>query len=298
LGKNLRRQFPPKRGFLLALCCILILLGCCSHRKYKGLLTWEEYLKKPEKTPYILEMTTRKGSLVYYGSVHKFDPRYPQFADIEKRWKEFKPTIALCEGCIWPLEESRKKAISRSGEGGLIRFLAAKDRVPIQCIDPPRNREAIHLSRYFTPDKIKLYYILRQVVVNRNLKMDIKNTNYVCSILRELSILKGFKGNPSTFDEFKFTVHKMLPDLKEWQSIPCSYFYSDEPENFLPKVHLKLNEFRDYHMISILLNELKKGKRVFAVVGRSHVVKQEPVLRSEVTNFRDTKKEKKRGQSP
>jgi len=285
LGKNLRRQFPPKRGFLLALCCILILLSCCSYRKYKGLLTWEEYLKKSEKTPYILELTTRKGSLVYYGSVHKFDPRYPQFADIEKRWKEFKPTIALCEGCIRPLEDSRKHAISLYGEGGLMRFLADKDRIPIQCIDPGRNKEAMHLIRFFSADNIKLYYILRQALINRNRNKNIKNTNYVCSLLRELSRLDAFKGNPSTFDEFERTVYKMLPDLTQWQSIPCSSFYSNSPENFLAKIHLKVNEFRDQHMIRIILSELRKGKRVFAVVGRSHVIKQEPVLRSEIINL-------------
>ncbi len=270
---------------LLALCSILISFSYCYQRTYEGLLTWEEYLKAQEKKPYILELTTSKGSLVYYGSLHRVDPRCPQFVDIEKRWKKFKPTMVLCEGCIWPLEESRKRAISRYGEGGLIRFLAAKDGIPIQCIDPPRDREAIQLSRYFTPEKIKLYYILRQVVINQNMKKDIKNTNYVCNILRELSSLKAFKGNPSTFDEYERSVYKAFPDLEKWQSIPCSYFYSGDPGNFLPKIHLKVNEFRDHHMIRILLNELKKGKRVFAVVGRSHVVKQEPVLRSEVINF-------------
>lgn len=269
----------------LTLCLILISFSYCYQRKYEGLLTWEEYLKTQEKKPYVLELTTSKGSLVYYGSLHRVDPRFPQFADIEKRWKIFKPTIVLCEGCIWPLEDSRKRAISRYGEGGLIRFLAAKDRIPIQCIDPRRDREAIYLSRFFPSDQIKLYYILRQAIINQNMKKDIKDINYVCNILRELSSLKGFKGNPSTFNEFEFTVRKAFPDLEKWQSILCSYFYSDDPGNFLPKIHLKVNEFRDHHMIRILLNELKKGKRVFAVVGRSHVVKQEPVLRSEIINF-------------
>jgi hypothetical protein len=285
LEKNLKKLSPVNRKSLLTLCVILVSLSHCSHRKYEGLLTWEEYLKKSKKIPYILELETRKGSLVYYGSIHRFDPRYPQFADIEKRWKEFKPTLALCEGCIWPLEDSRKHAISLYGEGGLMRFLADKNRIPIQCIDPGMDKEAMHLIRFFSADNIKLYYILRQALINRSRNKDIKNTNYVRHILRQLSNLKGFKGNPSTFDEFECTVYKMLPNLTQWQSIPCSSFYSNSPENFLAKIHLKLNEYRDQHMIRILLNELKKGKRVFAVVGRSHVIKQEPVLRSEIIHF-------------
>jgi len=285
LRRNSRRQFIFKRKFIFVISGISIFAGSCSFPRYQGLITWEEYIKKSEKVPYILELPSNKGVLLYYGSIHKVDPRHPQFVDIERRWKKFKPTIALCEGCIWPLEDSRKKAICRHGEGGLIRFLAAQDGIPIQCIDPPRKKEAFHLSRYFTPGKIKLYYILRQAVINRNMKKDINDVNYVHFLLGELSKLDRFKGNPSTFDEFELTVGKLFPNLKDWQSIPCSYFYSNGPENFLPKIHLKVNEFRDNYMLMILINEMKKGKRVFAVVGRSHVVKQEPVLRSELQSF-------------
>lgn len=282
MRRNSRGQFVFKRKFILLFGCISILAGACSFPKYQGLLTWEEYVKNSEKTPYILELPTNKGGLLYYGSLHKVDPRHPQFVDIERRWKKFKPTMVLSEGGIWPLEDSRKKAICRHGEGGLMRFLAAKNGIPIQSIDPPRKIEVIHLSRFFTPDKIKLYYILRQAVINRNMKKDMNNVNYVNCLLGELSKLDRFKGNPSTYDEFELTARKLFPNLKDWRSIPCSHFYSNGPENFLAKIHLKVNEFRDNYMLKILLNELKKGKRVFAVVGRSHVVKQEPVLRSEL----------------
>lgn len=285
IGENLRRQSLSNRKLLLALGCILTLLSSCSYPKYKGLLTWDEYYKNSEKRPYILELTAKKGSLVYYGSLHRVDPRDLQFVDIERRWKKFKPTMVLCEGCIWPLEESRKRAITRYGEGGLLRFLAAQDRIPIQCIDPPRDKQAIYLSRFFPPEKIKIYFILRQAMINRNMNKDINNVNYVGAILRELTSLDRFKSNPYTLEEFENSVRNLFPELKKWQSIPCSYLYSNDPEDFLPQIHLKLNEFRDNHMIRILLNSLKRGKRVFAVVGRSHVVKQERVLRSEILNF-------------
>lgn len=71
MEKNLRRQSLSKRKLLLALGCILTLLSSCSYPKYKGLLTWDEYYKNSEKRPYILELTAKKGSLVYYGSHEK-----------------------------------------------------------------------------------------------------------------------------------------------------------------------------------------------------------------------------------
>ena len=39
-------------------------------------------------------------------------------------------------------------------------------------------------------------------------------------------------------------------------------------------------EFRDQHMVKLLIDEVKKGKRVFAVVGGSHVVMQESALKA------------------
>ncbi|UCC40371.1 MAG: hypothetical protein JSV96_02660 [Candidatus Aminicenantes bacterium] len=285
MKKDLRKQYPKEPKFLLALWFILILLGSCSYRKYDGLLTWEEYKKNSARETYILELVTEKGSLVYYGSIHSVDPRDPQFVDIEKRWRRFRPTKVLCEGCIWPLEDSRKRAIRQYGEGGLVRFLAARNGIPIKCIDPPRSREIFYLSHFFTPERVKLYYILRQAVVNRNLKKDIKDVNYARNILDELIRFRRYEGNPNTFHEFESTVYKVFPELESWQSIPAFYFYSNNPENFLPRIHRKLNEYRDHHMIKTLIKELKKGERVFAVVGRSHVVKQEPVLRSELSAF-------------
>ncbi len=44
----------------------------------------------------------------------------------------------------------------------------------------------------------------------------------------------------------------------------------------------ELNSIRDRHMISTIVGQVKAGKRVFAVVGFSHVVIQESVLRAEL----------------
>ena len=40
------------------------------------------------------------------------------------------------------------------------------------------------------------------------------------------------------------------------------------------------SELRDRHVVSVLLAALGKGEKVFAVVGASHVVMQEPALRA------------------
>src|SRR6185436_4162457 len=46
--------------------------------------------------PYVLELSTPQGALLYYGAHHTDDPADPQLAEIRARWAEFRPTVALC----------------------------------------------------------------------------------------------------------------------------------------------------------------------------------------------------------
>lgn len=281
-----------KSASIFFLGCSLILIISCSQQVYTRLLTYEEYYQKKLSEPYILELNTEEGaSLLYYGSMHTTNLDDPQFVDIEKRWMTFQPTVAYSESCVWPLEKSREGAISRYGEQGYLRFLASRHKVPIKSIDPTRAQEAVYLKRYFDAEKIKIFYVLRQAVVNQNLGKDTASVGYVNKILRHLGKIDYyFKGNPRHLTEFEGRVHQLFPNLKDWKSISCSYFRSPNSENFISEIHRKLNEFRDQHMLQRLLRELRKGSRIFAVVGRSHVVVQEPVLRAEVAPLKKEKK--------
>ena len=125
-------------------------------------------------TSYTLELNIKQGNLYYFGTTHTNNPENPQFETIERKWNEFQPTIALSEGGIWALEKSRELAIIKHGEQGLIRYLAARDKIPIKSIEPVMTQEALYLLRKFSPEQIKIYYILRQAIVNQILNRDLK----------------------------------------------------------------------------------------------------------------------------
>ena len=131
-----------KRILAVALVC-LAGVGCSGY-KYSGLVPYDEYVGSSTRDPYVLELSSGKGHLLYYGAYHSSDIANPQFADMEERWKSFEPTLALCEGSTWPLEETREEAIARHGEQGLLRFLAGGDNIPVECIDPPLLLQARH----------------------------------------------------------------------------------------------------------------------------------------------------------
>jgi hypothetical protein len=243
-------------------------------------MSWEEYARHSRTDPYILELSWAKGDLVYYGAFHKVDDDHPQFEDIEQRWNTFNPDYALCEGNEWPLAESRCQAIRLYGEQGLLTYLAARDGIPVECIDPPIADQVNYLKNHFRPQQIKVYFVLRQAAVNRMLKKNSSRLRYVYSYLDNLGNIPGFRNSPTNLIEFEHTVSQMFPEIDCWTKIPYSYFHDQEKGGFLAKMHRMLNKYRDRIMIKKVVKALKKGKRVFAVVGRSHVVIQEASLRS------------------
>lgn len=283
-GAHGRRQQATPLSISIPTILILLLISIssfsCSSFNHGNLLTWQEYIQHPRIGPYILELDKKPGSLFYYGAFHKVDPKDPQFKDIEQKWEQFRPTCAFCEGRIWPLEESRAQAIRSYGEQGLITFLAARDGIPVKCIDPSISEQIRHLRNKYPPHQVKIYFILRQANINKMLRRKEKNLDDARLLLNKMERFGGSRYFPATLVEFEHMVSQLFPELDNWQNISYSYFQSKEIGGFLADIHQKLIEYRDLTMVKKVTKALKKGERVFAVVGRSHVFKQQDILRS------------------
>jgi len=252
-------------------------LGCQVN---DGLLLLTERLETFRKENYSLEIRGEKGRLFYYGAFHRVDPRDSQFDDLENKWEAYRPTIAYSEGGLWPLEASRELAIRRYGEQGLLRYLAERDGVPIRCLDPSLSKQVQFLRCVFSTYDIKLYFILRQACIHRMLHKDQEDLRRQAELyLKEIGSVEEGRLSPCTIEEFDRAVADCFPELEEWDQIPDSYFIEQGKGRFLAKIHRRLNGYRDRFMIRALSREIKRGHRVFAVVGRSHVIRQEATLR-------------------
>ncbi|MCK4836688.1 MAG: hypothetical protein KAT17_08615 [Candidatus Aminicenantes bacterium] len=269
--------------FLVMEFCFCFFSGCSGYH-YSGLISWKEYNQYPRLNPYILELESESGSLIYYGVFHSLNKGHNQFREIEEQWMQFRPNVAFSEGGIWPLEKSRELSISRHGEQGFLRYLSKRDGVKLKSIEPKQIQEAIYLSRYFCVQKIKVFYILRQAVIQRMLNKSM-NEKHVRCILHNFEKPPFCNIGPISVAQFETYVAQLFPELKDWRNIPEHWLYSLPPHDWLPKMFRMVNDFRNQFMIKKVLKEVKRGKRVFAVVGRSHVVMQEPVLRDRIREF-------------
>ncbi len=263
--------------FILGAVC----LSSCSSPMPVNLMTWEDYTKLRLEGSYRLEIEAEGGALFYFGVIHTTTSDDPQLAEIERRWEEFRPTLAFLEGGNWPLEKTKEEAIRRGGEQGLLRYLADRDGVRSQNIDPSSEAQLRHLSKHFPGAQVKVYYILLHTVLMRTREQGPPNINLVNKILRDLSQGSwGYRGPPRKLKQFEDYLQKYLPEVEDWRKITPSIFFSNGPDNFVAVMHRALNRFRDEVMLGKIVKALRKGERVFAVVGRSHVVMQEPALRT------------------
>ena len=59
----------------------------------------------------------------------------------------FSPTIAFNEGGDPPVFQSREEAVRNAGEPGWLRFLAARDKIPIFSLEPEHSEEVNFLRK-------------------------------------------------------------------------------------------------------------------------------------------------------
>ena len=270
-----------KFGVLLAIVLLFAFSVATAQEKDASIMNFDEYAKVRHGYPYIVELQIGKGALLYFGAQHTSDPQHSQIAQIEKLWKEFRPTLALNEGGDPPVLKTAQEAVSRIGEAGLVRYLAARDKVPVRSLEPSRADEAAFLLKTYTPEQVKVFYALRQVPQFRNSKRDETIETHLEFVLGKwLSSVPGLEGSPRNLSEFERSCLWFSPALKSWREVPQSWFDPLASHAYTNQISRLSGEFRDLHMVKLLIDEVKPGKRVFAVVGGSHVVMQERALKA------------------
>ncbi len=251
--------------------------GCASHHR-SGLMTWDEYRRWSSDWPYVLRFDTPQGTLLYFGSRHTYSPDDPQVERIERLWTCFRPTMAFNEGGNPPVQATRDTAVERCGEAGLVRFLGARDDVPVASLDPDRAEEAAHLRKSFPARQVKLTFMLRgvsQFVERRGTDGAEAELQRVLGIVNQLP---GQGGYPRTPAEVAEGFAQMFPGGGDYRRVPPAWFDPVRSDTVFNRISRASSEYRDRAMIEILRRSVADGQRVFAVVGGTHVVMQEQAL--------------------
>lgn len=260
---------------------LIVPLGWCLTQVQSGLImSWEEFARQPPRTPCVLQFRSGTGALLYYGAKHTYSPGDLQIAEIERLWSEFRPTLAFSEGGVRPAAASVVEAVRRYGEPGLVRVLADRQRVRIRSIEPPQGEEIGAMLREWPAERVKLYYFLRAMMGFGRGGQEQPVTAYAAAQLGSLTQTRGLGGAPVTIGEVETAIAKLNPPLADWRAVPESWFNPRRSEAFTNEFSRRLSLFRDGYMLRNLVEAVRGGERVFAVVGSSHVVMQERALQA------------------
>jgi len=262
----------------IAVILLLAVLTGCSHPRPGRILTWQEYGRVSVEWPYVLRIAGSRGELLYYGARHTYLPGDPQIDEIERLWTAFRPDIAFNEGGNPPIESSREDTVRKGGESAFVRFLAARDNVPVTTLDPSRAEEVAHLKRKFTAEEIKLFYVLRTGAQFTAKGTEGPVEKEVERVLAIHNATPGLMGPPRTLDEVEAAFRQRFPGKGKYQDTPLSWLDPVFDDSFLNRIARESSDYRDRFMVEKIRSHLEEGHRIFAVVGGTHVVMQEPAL--------------------
>jgi hypothetical protein len=237
-------------------------------------------------SPFTLDLQGGEGTrLVYFGiAAHTFDPNHPQYAAMEKAWRELRPTEAYFEGTGNFVGDTLAASLAQSGEPGLVRFLARQDGIPVRSLEPTQDEEVAALLPTFTAEQVTLFYATRTVANTRD-RRHLDRAALQPVIDQALASVRRSRQLAAVFpdvDAYRAAYRRWFPGL-EPETAPNDWFdpihtSAETGSRFFNDVNRATSYLRDQHMYELLARAWRPGARIFAEVGRDHIPAQAPAL--------------------
>lgn len=227
-----------------------------------------------------------KGRLYFFGAEHSSDPGNPQFAEIEKSWNAVKPTVAFYEGPNRPIAATPEETIKQAGESGFVRFLAARDGVPIMSLEPSPQDEVKFILKKFSLEQTALFFILREAARLRERRKlsEPEIRAAITQLLARAAQAKIFESPFTNLAEVEAAYQRYWTNPPQWWQAPSAWFdplksSAETGGIFTNEINQMSSGYRNMNMYTVLSTAALEGKKVFAVVGRNHVPMQAEALR-------------------
>lgn len=225
---------------------------------------------------YVLHWKVGKGELLYIGTQHTKDPADAQFILIEQYWDAFNPDIAFYEGRGPNVQAERDRTIQSSGEPGLVLFMSKRDQKDVWSFEPTMEDEVAPLLDSFDKKDIVLKLVLSGYYSDRR-GGAVADWRVALSLARRQKQY-GFGEVFKDLASLDAYWNEKYGALGEWRTAEESVQWPGVEHTTLNAIANASNRVRDEHMMRTIVDLMRKGKRALIVVGRSHVLNQEPVL--------------------
>ena len=230
--------------------------------------------------PYVVPIEAAGGAVLLYGASHTKDPGDPQIGDVQRRWEAFRPTVALVEGRLGFLLPGFMDPVRHYGEMGAVNALARKDGIAVYSWEPPREVEIGRLLEAFPPERVALFYVLRPYFSNLRHGRPDDPEGFVEEFRRKRTAYPGLENTLQSVAQIDTVWKRDFAGLPDWRDTSDAYGLP----GYLGEISDVSNAIRDEHLLNVVIDLVRHGERVFAIMGSSHSVKVERALRATLEN--------------
>ena len=248
------------------------------------ILTLEEHNELGEHDrPYIVDIDTQEGALLYFGSEHTKNPDHPQIAQIRESWEQFNPTVALVEGRMGFYVGGMSLGVRRFGESGAVYVLAREADVPVYTLEMEFADEAAALVDEYPAEDVAMFYVLRPYFGARR-HGPVKNPeSFVAEYIRKRAGAHGMEGTIESVADIDRIWKRDFPDMPDWRDVDDR---GGHWQGGLVAVADRCNTIRNEHWAQMMIDLVRRGERVFAVAGCCHAVCHDQALRAALADAR------------
>jgi hypothetical protein len=239
------------------------------------IMSYSEYAALTHEEPYVLNLQSRAGSLLYFGSRHTTNPANAQIDSIVTLWHAFKPTVALAESRK-ARRGSMNAGVKTFGESAVPVSLAREADIPVYTFEPPLESEIAAVLSSWSRERLLLFYILRSYTARA---VPRRTDGQARELIRDRGEWPGLEGTIPSLSAMDSIWRVQIPGGPAWRDLPWQATWPTGSESWLNEISAAVNRVRDQYMVAVIADLVARGERVFAVVGSSHVVMQEPALR-------------------
>ncbi len=212
-------------------------------------------------------------NVVVFGAEHTRDPKDPQIAEIEFKWKELQPTIALIEGRLDFLLPGVMDPVKTLGEGGKVKALAQKAGVPLYNWDLSKEDLAKQLMVQFSAEQIALAQILSPYFSNMRFGKPASPDDYIVEYLHRAKYV-GLQEQFKTAADVDRAWKKYFPGGPDWRTVSDQYGLP----GYLNQYATATNDMRNRQLVCAIRQLTAKGERVFVICGSSHAACVQPEI--------------------
>lgn len=230
------------------------------------------------RAPILKAVHPSGGALYYFGSCHTRNAHHPMIEKFSSDWADFKPTLALVEQRMGLYFGGMTSAVSKFGESAAVSELGRRDDVATYTLHQEQTSHAAELAAKVGRREAAAYLALR-MAHGENPQGPIGEAELEHGLeKRAVGVLSAAFTDAADFD--LFWAETYADELGNWRTLRWASIGPRLGHTKLEAVGHWDTVLRDVHMTRILVDQLENGERVFAVVGRSHVIQQEPALRA------------------